>query len=154
MKITSNLNPNLLQAVLLEKRKYSALATLLSKSGPARAVDIWSKLASGEFQEDKESKSGLLDGVDGAVRFLSAHGALDDILEWSHWLLQKAPDQALKIFTAKRDVPLEAKRQPSYPNPIPNLSPNPNPIWRPIVSWSTSRATGRNLTTTNWLISS
>jgi hypothetical protein len=85
--------------LLLEHKRYHALATLLQGKGLQReALEVWQKMGIGEYLE-----SGM-DGVAPTVALLSqcGHTAKEQELVWvfSFWVLQKQPLEGLKIFTA------------------------------------------------------
>jgi len=90
---------------LISNKRYNGLALLLKqRNQDVKALDMWSKLGS----EDVFDSGGCHDGVKETVAFLSVHSNHALVMQYSRWVLQKDPDEGLKIFTT-------TSRHPSIP---------------------------------------
>lgn len=88
---------------LITHKRYNALALLFKQRGQdVKALDMWSKLGSEDVFDNGR------DGVKETVSFLSGHDNHMLVMQYSRWVLQKDPEEGLKIFTS-------AQRQTEIP---------------------------------------
>lgn len=80
---------------LITHKRYNALALLFKQRGQdVKALDMWSKLGSEDVFDNGR------DGVKETVSFLSGHDNHMLVMQYSRWVLQKDPEEGLKIFTS------------------------------------------------------
>ena len=88
---------------LISHKRYNALALLFKQRGQdVKALDMWSKLGSEDVFDNGR------DGVKETVAYLSEHDNHALVMQYSRWVLQKDPEEGLKIFTS-------AQRQTEIP---------------------------------------
>lgn len=88
--LTEGVNP------LMVGLRYTALGTLYQVHGDnKKALGVWKKIGSGKLKEE---------GCDGIVPTVDLLAQLDDkemVLEFAEWVLEKNPDQAVRIFAER-----------------------------------------------------
>lgn len=76
--------------------RYTALGILYQVHGvPKKALEVWKKIGSGKLKEE---------GCNGVVPTVELLAQLDDrdlVLKYAEWVLEKNPDQAVRIFAER-----------------------------------------------------